>query len=46
MDDFIKTLTTKERQMVESKFDLWFLPLETIRTFSVFLSNNNINLNL
>lgn len=44
MDNFIKTLSTEERQMVENKFDLWFIPLETIRTFSLFLTNNNINL--
>ncbi len=45
IDDFIKTLSVEEKQMIENKFDLWFLPLETVRTFSVFLSNNNINLN-
>lgn len=46
IDDFLKKLSLDEKQMIENKFELWFLPLETIRTFSVFLSNNNINLNL
>ncbi|MGG7037133.1 MAG: hypothetical protein ACI7YS_18370 [Flavobacterium sp.] len=44
IDDFLKTLSGEEKKMIESKFDLWFLPLETIRTFSVFLSNNGIKL--
>jgi hypothetical protein len=46
IDDFLNKLSNEEKQMIESKFDLWFLPLETIKTFSVFLTNNNINLNL
>jgi len=45
IDDFIKTLSLEEKQMIENNFDLWFLPLETVRTFSFFLLNNSINLN-
>lgn len=44
IDDFLNTLSEEEKQLIENRFDLWFLPLETIRTFSVFLSNNNINI--
>lgn len=45
IESFINNLTTEERALVEINTKAWFLPIESIRTFVVFLSNNEITLN-
>jgi len=45
IDDFTTSLSEDEQKVVERNVKAWFLPIESIRTFAVFLSNNEINLN-
>ena len=45
IDDFLEVLSDEEKQIIEKRFELWFIPLETIRTFSMYLKINNININ-
>jgi len=42
-EDFLINLTDEEKNLVEGNINKWFLPIETIRTFNVFLSSNQIN---
>jgi flagellar motor component MotA len=44
MDSFIENLTQNEMDLVERNTKTWFLPIESIRTFAVFLSNNQITI--
>ncbi|WP_298766122.1 hypothetical protein [uncultured Polaribacter sp.] len=45
IQSFIDNLTEEERTLVVINTKAWFLPIESIRTFVVFLSNNEITLN-
>lgn len=45
MDSFMAILTKEEQEIIEKNTKAWFLPIESIRTFAVFLSNNEIKLN-
>ncbi len=45
VESFMNNLTAEERTLVEINTKVWFLPIESIKTFVVFLSNNEINLN-
>jgi hypothetical protein len=44
MHSFISNLTQNEKNLLEKDTKAWFIPIESIRTFAVFLSNNQINL--
>jgi hypothetical protein len=44
MDSFIDSLTENQRDLLITNVKVWFLPIESISTFNVFLSNNEINL--
>lgn len=45
IESFMNNLTAEERKLVKINIKAWFLPIESIRTFVVFLSNNEITLN-
>ena len=45
IESFMNNLSEEERTLVEINTKAWFLPIESIRTFVVFLSNNEITLN-
>jgi hypothetical protein len=44
IESFMNILTEEERTLVEINTKAWFIPTESIRTFAVFLSNNEISL--
>lgn len=45
IDSFAETLTEEEKKLFQYKVIQWLLPIESFQTFSIFLSNNEINLN-
>ena len=44
-EDFMKTLTVAENKVFKSNQSFWLSPIESLQTFTIFLTNNEINLN-
>jgi hypothetical protein len=45
LDEFSKSLTSEERHIIDARPDVWWIPIESIGTFDVFLKNNGISFN-
>jgi|688.fasta_scaffold918785_3 hypothetical protein len=45
ISSFTETLTEEEKELFQSNIIKWLSPIESFQTFSIFLSNNEINLN-
>ena len=43
-DDFLRTLSSEEREIVALNVEKWKQSLKTIRAFKIFLKNNEINI--
>lgn len=41
----MKTLTIDENEVFKSNLSFWLSPIESLQTFTIFLTNNEINLN-